>query len=281
MTTLEQELTLPEAEEPAELAAPARSGPRRRWIVAGQVSVVLLVLLAAEWLVRSGRIMEIYLPAPTSVASAFPELVTEKNLFGNLAVTTSEFALGFALSTTLGIGVGLLIGLSRTADEFIAPFLAGLMAVPLVAIVPILTIWFGIGFSQKVVIVFLFGFFQMAYNTAAGVKATRPEHVLVARSLQASRARTIWHVVLPSATPPILAAVRLTAGTGLVGALFAEMLSSKAGLGNMLSAAVSLFRTADVFALVLFVSLWAIVVLWIVDVLERRIFLRWRNAGDA
>jgi NitT/TauT family transport system permease protein len=164
------------------------------------------------------------------------------------------------------------------AEAFFRPFLAALMAVPKVTIIPLLTLWLGLGLSHKVVIVFLFCFFPIVYNTIAGVKQTSPDHLKVARAFQASRRQTIVKVILPSAMPTILAALRVEAAAAIVGAIFGEMVASRAGLGNGLNEASSLYNTPKAFAFIILITLVSVVSVTVIDQLEKRVFLKWRPA---
>src|SRR5690606_20222802 len=134
------------------------------------------------------------------------------------------------------------------------------------------------GLSHKVIIVFLFCFFPIVYNTIAGVKQTNPDHIKVARSFRASRRQTILKVILPSAIPTISAALRVEAAQALVGAIFGEMVASRAGLGNGLSEASELYDTPKAFAFIILITVVSITSVTIIDQLEKRVFLKWRPA---
>lgn len=253
----------------------SRSGLR---IVIAQLAVALLILLGWEAAVRGGAVNALYLPAPTAIVESFEPLLTEGRLLHHTAVTLAEFAAGYAAAVVVGIGLGVLLVLTPSAERFAQPFVAALMSVPKVAIVPLLALWLGIGFGHKVAIVFLFAVFQILYSTIAGIKQTRAEHLKVARAFRASTVQTVWKVILPSAVPTIFAALRVSASVGLVGALFAEMLASKQGLGNLITRSTASLDTAQTFALIVSVTLIAVLMIAALDLLERVLFLRWRPA---
>ena len=262
--------------------APARAlrSKRRLALIAGQVATLIAVLCLVEFLVEAGVVSSLYLPAPTDVASEVRGLLQPgSEFYPNLFVTLQEFVTGYALAVVVGISVGLFLVLVPHAETFFRPFLAATMAIPKVTIVPLLTLWFGLGMSHKVVIVFLFCFFPIVYNTIAGVKQTSPDHVKVARAFRATRRQTIVKVILPSAIPTILAALRVEAASALVGAIFGEMIASRAGLGNSLSEASSLYDTPKAFAYIILITLVSITSVSIIDQLEKRVFLSWRPAS--
>jgi NitT/TauT family transport system permease protein len=266
-------------------AAPRRGNPaaylpsRDLWVIfVGQLAVLALVLFTMRWLVDSGSVRRIYLAAPTEILAAFPRLISEERLFYHLFITLSEALIGVSLAFVLGVGTGTFMGLSLRGQRFLNPFVGGLMAVPKVTIIPLLTLYLGIGFTHKIAIVFLFGYFVFIFNTIAGIKQAQENHLKVVRAFGANRWQTIFKVILPSAIPSIMAAVRLEAGTALVAALFAEIVASKEGLGNLLTRAVNTYDTASVFALVVTITFFALFIIFFVNRLERRVLLKWKYA---
>ncbi|MEI8190363.1 MAG: ABC transporter permease, partial [candidate division NC10 bacterium] len=209
----------------------------------GQIGLLVIGLTAAEWSVRTGLVGDLYVASPTQVLREFTGLLTGYALFRHLAVTLKEFAVGFAAACLLGMGIGVLLARVKSVETFARPYLSALMAVPKVVIVPLLTIWLGIGLVSKAALVFLFSFFPVLYNTMAGVKQTGENHLKVARVFGASRLQILTKVILPSAVPTLFAGLRVAAPAGLLGALFGEMLASKEGLGNVLTKAAQLYNT--------------------------------------
>lgn len=246
-------------------------------IIVGQVAVVVAILAVIEWLVDSGTVQTLYLASPSQVIENFPKLVIQQNLFGNLLVTLGEALGGVVAAFVLGVSTGLLMGLSRSANRFLNPFVAAAMAVPKVTIIPLLTLYFGIGVLHKVVIVFLFGYFLFVYNTIAGIRQVQENHLKVARAFRATRRQEITKVILPSAAASIMAAVRVESGTALVAALFAEIVASKAGLGNLLNRAFGLYDTPSLFGLVFVITVVSVLIVSGVNLLERKALLKWKH----
>lgn len=237
-----------------------------------QLLVFALFLAICEWAVRTGMVSTLYLAAPTDVLQVLFSYFTEDPIYYDIYVTLSEFLTGFFIAAVTGVLGGVILGISPQAERFMLPFVAALMAIPNVTIIPLLTLWLGIGFSQKVTIVFLFCFFTILYNTLAGVKKTDENLLKIAYIFEASKWQVITKVLIPSAIPTIFAGFRLAAASGLVGALFGEMLASRAGLGNQLTQAVSLFNTSHVFALIALVTAISLINIGIVNVVERLVF---------
>lgn len=255
-------------------------GSKRRSLgrIAGQLALIALLLAACEYAVARGLIGSLYLSRPTQVASELVSLLTQSATYRSIGVTLQEFAAGFALSAVCGIATGLVLVLVRGAEAFLRPFLSAFMAVPKVTLIPLLMLWLGIGLPHKVAIVFLFCYFTIAFNTITGIKQTSEQHLKVARVFQASPFQMVIKVILPSAAPTIFAGLRVAAATGLVGALFGEMMASKDGLGNLIVQATSLYDTAKAFALITLVTVLSVLIIGGIDLLEKRIFLKWKSS---
>ncbi|KQW79407.1 ABC transporter permease [Devosia sp. Root413D1] len=247
-------------------------------ILVAQIAVLTVVLLAVQHAVDSGAVKSIYLASPTQVLAAFPKLVEEQNLLFHLYVTLSEAAVGVLIGGVLGVATGIYMGLFPRVNQFLNPFLVWAMAVPKVTIIPLLTLYLGIGYGHKVFIIFLFSYFLFVFNTIAGIRQVQESHVKVAKTLGASHRQIVWKVILPSAIPSIMAAVRIEAATCLVAALFAEMVASKAGLGNLLNKLTGIYDTAGTFALVILITTISLIIIFLVEWLEKRVLLKWKYA---
>lgn len=246
-------------------------------ILIGQIALLGLILGVIEFVVRRGIVGKLYLSEPTVVVNEIIQLLGQSEIYVSLWITLQEFLIGYLLAAVLGIATGMFLVLVKQAEAFFRPFLSALMAVPKVTIIPLLMIWLGIGISHKVAIVFLFCYFTISFNTITGIKQTLENHLKVARVFQASRFQTITKVILPSAAPTIFAGLRISAATGLVGALFGEMIASEDGLGNMLVKATSLYDTALAFAVITIVTIVSVGIIALIDLLEKKVFLRWKS----
>jgi len=243
-----------------------------------QILTVLFFVGSCEFVVKQEIISDLYLAAPSNVVVTLYQLIVDGVLGRHFYVTVFEFTIGFLAATILGIALGLFMSLSKTAERFFTPFLSGLMAVPTVTIIPLLILWLGIGLLNKIVIVFLFTFFLIVFNTITGVKATLPNHIKVARVFEATKVQLVMKVIIPSAIPSIFAGLRVAAATGLVGALFAEMLASREGLGNLLSLAVQFYDTAQLFAIILVITGLSVLIIAFINFIERNIFTKWKSS---
>jgi NitT/TauT family transport system permease protein len=247
------------------------------WIRGGQVALLLVILTGLEFLVKSGIVGDLYLAPTSRIAAELALLLKNPDFYGHIATTLMEFLIGMAASVILGIAIGLLVGRSEMLENFTRPYLSGLMAVPKVAIIPLLTIWLGIGLLNKATLVFIFAFFPIVYNTMTGVKQVPENYLKVARVFRATPVQLVAKVILPSAIPTIFAGIRVAAATGLVGAIFGEMMASKAGLGNLLTTAAQLYNTGQLFAIIVITTLLSVLIIQGVDLIEKGVFLRWRS----
>ncbi|HWR28452.1 MAG TPA: ABC transporter permease [Negativicutes bacterium] len=254
-----------------------KNGQGKRF--AGQAFLIIALLAIIEYVVQAGIVGELYLAAPTSMFKELIQLIKNDILFDHLYVTLAEFVMGYSLAIVFGIGLGLFLVLTPGAEDFFRPFLSALMAIPKVTIIPLLIIWLGIGYLNKVVVIFISCVFPIVFNTISGIKQTADNNLKVAKVFEATHWQTISKVILPSAASTIFAGLKIAAASGLIGGLFAEMLASKAGLGNLLVKASQLYNTAQVFALILVVTLLSVLIISFVDLLERKVFLKWKSAS--
>lgn len=243
-------------------------------IILGQILLLILIFGLIEYLVSTGKINKLYLAAPSQVIKELIEVLNAKILISNIFITILEFLTGYGISIILGIGLGLVFVAFPKVDTFFSPFISAIMSIPKVAIIPLLTIWFGIGFSSKVILVFLFSFFTIFFNTISGAKQTSNSYIKVAKVFKASKAQTIFKVLLPSAIPSIFAGLRVTAATGITGVIFAEMQAAKKGLGFLLSEAASLYNTPRLFLVIIIVTIISVILVKIVDLIEERLFIK-------
>jgi NitT/TauT family transport system permease protein len=255
----------------------ARTGPlgslagfaeRHDEVWLGGLTIVGL-LVAGQVAVASGLVNPILLSAPSQIVSAFRELWTTGELVRHARVTGVELVLGFGLAAAIGVPLGFAASLSRQLRWSLEPLLGALNAMPTVALIPLVIIWFGIGLWDKVAVVFLGAFLQITLSTMMGASLVNASLLRVARSFAARRRRLIVTVVLPSSVPFVLVGLRLGLGRALVGVVAAEFVASQAGIGFMVTRAGSYFQTAKVFAGILLISAMGVVGTWLIQRIER------------
>lgn len=252
--------------------------PSKTWpILLGQLALFAIILVALELLVKGGVVGELYLAPTSKVVKELLTFLAGASFYRHIYVTLSEFFVGMIVSIILGIWTGLLVGRYETLERFTKPYLSGLMAIPKVAIIPLLTIWLGLGLISKAALVFIFSFFPILYNTITGVKQVPENYLKVARVFKVTPTQLVAKVILPSAVPTIFAGIRVGAATGLVGAIFGEMMASKEGLGNLLTSAAQLYNTGQLFAVIVGATALSVLIIQGVDLIEKGVFLRWKR----
>lgn len=211
------------------------------------IRVLSLIVVFTAWELYGRSVNPILFTYPTAVARAFVELTLNGELFKYGAQSLQVLVYGLFAGCVIGIPMGVLTARSRVFDKATDIYINALYATPMVAVVPLLVLWFGFGVKAKVIVVFLFTVFPLLINTYQGVKNVDNKLLEVSRSF-CSTERQLWpDVILPSSLPYILAGVRLALGRGLVGMVIADFYTSISGLGKMVVTYSNTFQTAKLF----------------------------------
>ncbi len=242
---------------------------------------VLVFLLVWEAVTLSRLVDPLFLSSPTLIARAGYELFAEGTIWKDLRVSGTEFAIGYLLAAGVAIPLGLAVGWYRRLYFCLSPFIDVLNAVPRVALLPIIIIWFGIGVWSKVVVVFLGAVIPMLLNTLSGVKTTEERFLKVARSFGASELKIFWSIVVPGTVPFIFTGLKYATGRALLGVVVGELYAATAGIGYLIAVAGATFQTDKVFVGILIITTTGILVVELLNRLERR-FEEWRpKVGSA
>jgi NitT/TauT family transport system permease protein len=188
-----------------------------------------------------------FLPSPTAIAVRGWQMVLDGSLLYNGWVSFQELVIGFVLGVVVGVAVGAAMYQWKILNDGMEIWISALYAAPMIALAPILIIWFGIGTASKVAVVFIMVVFPMVINTQAGLESVDRRLLTVARSFCANGWNTFRTVSLPSAAPFIVAGMRQAVGRGLVGVVVGELFGAKAGLGNIIVSASSVFDMTTLF----------------------------------
>lgn len=247
------------------------------WINVLQIITLILLLTYMQIVVDTGRISKVFIASPTMIVKEAVKIITDGTLLQHLILTLEEVLVGYVLAAAVGIIVALLWTLFPKLEEYMDVFCAAIMAVPKTAILPLLILWFGIGFKSKVVLVFLFSVFQILYNTVTGAKQTNAKYLKVAKVFKANRIQTVFQIMIPSALPSMFNGLRLAAATALTGVIFSEMQSAKGGLGYLLSEAQNLLNSARMFFIIILVTVISVLFVQIIALMEFAICHKWQN----
>jgi NitT/TauT family transport system permease protein len=232
------------------------------------VSVIVVLIL---WEILGRQVNPLFLSYPSAIASAGVQLLEsgefQRQALGSLQV----FAIGLSGALVLGIGVGLMMGRYRLAEYLLDPYVYALDATPRVALIPLLLLWFGLGPSAKIAIVFLSGLFPVLMNTFSGVRTVSASLVDVGRAYGAGEGKMFAKIILPAALPFVMAGTRLAVGRALIGIITAEMFTAVTGMGALLVRYSSAMATDKFFVPVIFLALLGVVLSGAVEKLEKRL----------
>ncbi len=217
-----------------------------------KISVVAVLVVLGLWQIvtASGLIAPLFLPSPVAVVQKLFGLLstgfTGVPLWEHILVSAGRVFAAFALACIIGIPLGLAMGMSPVMRGLFDPFLEFYRPIPPLAYLPLMIIWFGIGETSKVLLIFLSVLAPVALGARAGVRSVAIEQIHAAYSLGASRAQVLREVVLPSALPEILTAMRIGVGFGWTTLVAAEMVAATMGLGYMVLSASQFLQTSTV-----------------------------------
>ncbi|MBO9520882.1 MAG: ABC transporter permease [Nocardioidaceae bacterium] len=226
-----------------------------------------LVLLALwQFLVPALDVETSVLPVPTEILSAGWEnrdLIREHTW-----PTLLETVVGFAIAAVLGIVVAVAITAVPAIHKTLYPLLVGSLVVPKIAIAPLFVIWFGFGYTPKIIMVVLIAFFPVVVDMALGLTSIPPELRMLNRSMGASRWRAFWKISFPFALPNLFIGLKLAMALAIIGAIVAEFVQSSQGLGYLLLQANSTLQTPLFFAAIVALTVLGVVLYMVIELLE-------------
>ena len=228
-------------------------------------AVLFIVWEAAVWLFG---IPTFFLPPPTAIALAFVEFWGP--IYRNSLFTLSTTMIGFAMAVGFGLILGLLVGWSRSIYAGLYPLMIGFNAIPKVAVVPILVLWFGIGFVPAVLTAFLISFFPIVVNVATGLATIEPELEDVLKALGASKLDIMRKVGIPRTLPYFFGSLKIAITLAFVGSVISESIASNHGIGNLMLQAQAQFQVPLIFAGLIALAVEGIVMYWLMAILEAR-----------
>ena len=245
----------------------AERKPLPRWMIT--VASVVLVLIV--WEIFGRRINPVFGSYPSAIAEAFWELLITGQLWSALYESLRPFVIGYALAIVVGVPLGLFIGGFRAAEAALGLYITAGYAMPLVALVPLLILWLGLGFAVKVAVIFLMAVFPICINTWLGVTAVPKTLIEVGKSFVAPDTVILRRIILPATLPYIMAGIRLAVGRAVVGMVIAEFFTTISGLGAVIINSANNFDTATMFVPIIILMLMAIGLNWLIGFVERRV----------
>jgi ABC-type nitrate/sulfonate/bicarbonate transport system permease component len=172
-----------------------------------------------------------FVARPSGIAAIFPKVITSADFWSQARATLVAVFQGLAIAFVAGTIVGVAIGRIRFVDRFTSIYISGLFAVPMTAILPLFSLWFGFTADARLATVVFASFFSIVVNVSDGARSVPPEFIEVSRSFRGSPLSRLFDVILPASVPYLLAGLRLAAGRALIGAVVAEFFTTIPGLG--------------------------------------------------
>ncbi len=247
-----------------------RSAPRRDLIAI----VALGIAFVAAWqaIVVIGSYPRFLLPAPGDVLGRLISAIGDGVIWPHFITTLTEIVLGLAVGVSAGMLTGFVLARWHIAERLLSPYIVAAQATPILALTPLIVMWFGNGLLSKVLICALICYFPMVVATTVGLRSIDPRLMELGRSLRATRRQLLRTIELPAALPTILGGLRISTTLAVVGAIVAEWAGASSGLGVLINMARgAMFDTPLMFATLLVIAAVGVTLYLAVLLLERRL----------
>jgi sulfonate transport system permease protein len=258
-----------------------RSVHRKRLLLA--LSWIAPVVLLASWevLAQMGWLSPQVLPAPSKVVKTAFKLAISGTLLNDLGVSMLRAGIGFAIGGGIGFALGTLVGFSRIAEAFIDRSVQMIRAIPFLALLPLVIVWFGVGEGQKIFLVSLGVAFPIYINTTLGIRQVDPKLLELGRVQGLGTWQLIRRIILPGALPSILTGIRYSLATAWLALVVAETIGAQSGLGFLAMDAREFLRTDVIVLTIVIYALIGVAADSIAKLLERRLLAWHPNYGSA
>jgi NitT/TauT family transport system permease protein len=238
---------------------------------------IVLLLVAWEYAVELFKLPEYLLPKPTVIGATL--VANGATLLPHAGITAFEAGVGFLLGSVVGVALATLFVHSRTFELGLYPYAIALKSVPIVAIAPLLIVWFGNGLLPKIVVAAIISFFPVVVNTVKGLRSVDAEAFDLFDSLSASRSQIFFKLRVPTSLPYVFAALRISSTLAVIGAIVGEFAGADKGLGFFIMISSRRLETVDMFVGILLSSLLGIGFFYGIAILER-LAIPWGHDGE-
>lgn len=243
-----------------------------RWLPSA--AIALGILAAWEIAVRALDVQKWLLPAPSDIAVSL--YADAPLLWRHTLATMLEIAVGFGLALACGVALAVAIGMSRTLERAVYPFVIASQTIPIIVIAPMLLIWVGYGLAPKVIVVALISFFPIVVNMVDGLKSVDRDMVDLMRTMGANRWQIFAKALVPSSLPYLFSGVRVAVAVSVIGAVIGEWVGSSEGLGYLMLRSKPQFLTERVFAAIAILSAIGVGLFALAGIIERLSIPWWR-----
>lgn len=265
---------------PRSEAAPSVRQRDDRWARLALAGVSLIAFFGLwELVIHLGNYPAFILPSPSQVLARAVTLVQDGTLWRHTRATLLEVLAGLALGLIVASVLGYALAKSRLAERLLSPYIVASQAIPVVALAPLLVIWFGPGMTTKILVAALIVFFPVLINVIVGVRSVEPDLRDLMRSLEATRWQTFTKLEVPAALPVLLGGIKIGATLSVIGAVVGEFLGTSEGLGYLINEGRGLYDTPKMFVGLFGLVTLALILYSTASWLERRA-LRWRETSS-
>jgi NitT/TauT family transport system permease protein len=238
-------------------------------LVIGRFLVLTIVLLTWEIASLLSHRIEFAIARPTTIWTELLDLLQRGKVFPHIMATGGAAFLGLLLGTVLGTLLGLLTWFSRSTATLLRPFVLALGAMPMLAVAPLMIIWFGIGFQMKVALACLSTIFVAFAQSARGAEKVSNDYLQVLRGMNATPKQVFVMAVVPGSMDWVFSGMKVNAGLALLGAFIGEFIASNVGLGYLVLKASSLYNVPRAIAASLFIVALALLFDWLASLVEQ------------
>ena len=259
---------------PEEIGPPPRARSKAWW-----VRVAAIVVVLGGWQILGRQINPLFMSYPSAIAQAARVMISSGELLLALRSSLQTLLIGFVAASILGVVIGLLIGRYRLVDAATDWLVNALYATPLVALIPLVILWFGLGDGAKLFIVTILAVFPILINTAAGVRNVPRALIDVGVAFAANERQTFLKIILPAVVPYLMTGLRLGIGRAIIGMVVAEFFTAITGLGALIVKYGNQYDTASMFVPVLVLMVLGVVLTSLVRRLED-CCVPWRAQDD-
>jgi len=237
-----------------------------------------LALTLVSWCVLTyGGVVNLrLLPTPSATLAAGLQLLRTGEFIKDVSASVARVLFGFFVSASFAIPIGIFAGSSRKIEALFIPLIGTFRYLPAAAFIPLTILWFGIGATQKISIIFISVFFYLTLMVADVVQGIRREWIETAVTLGATPAQLLWRVVVPASVPGVWDALRTMMGVGWTTIIIAELVNAEDGLGARIQVASRFLRTDQILFVVAVIGFIGLILDWSFRVLGKRLF-RWSN----
>jgi|AGTN01.3.fsa_nt_gi ABC-type nitrate/sulfonate/bicarbonate transport system, permease component len=236
--------------------------------------VPIALLLLWQYAADHGLVAITVMPAPTKLYESLIKMIDKGTLQENILVSIRRVVFGYCIGASLGITLGVMTGLSKLTNRLLNFLLEILRPIPIMAWLPVIILWCGIGENTKVIAICIGSFWPIFLNTMDGVRNIDKKYLEVSRIFMKSKSETVFKVILPDALPGIFTGLRIGVGSAWLSVVGAEMVAASAGLGFLISYSREMMQPANMFVGVFAIGIIGLIINTLIRKLESKA-LKW------